>query len=90
MPLSSDGSSNSFKPPRQPSIELSAPFTFQVAKLFHLVQAESEVLYAVGGRAITLAHHAQRLAREALFLLVQGQTADIRVGHLRRLGATDT
>ncbi|MCY3949609.1 MAG: acyl-CoA/acyl-ACP dehydrogenase [Acidimicrobiaceae bacterium] len=52
------------------------------------VRATSALVSSVGGRAITLAHHAQRLAREALFLLVQGQTADIRSGHLRRLGAT--
>ena len=52
------------------------------------IRATSALVSSVGGRAITLAHHAQRLAREALFLLVQGQTADIRSGHLRRLGAT--
>lgn len=52
------------------------------------IRATSALVSSVGGRAITLAHHAQRLAREALFLLVQGQTADIRAGHLRRLGAT--
>lgn len=51
------------------------------------IRATSALVSSVGGRAITLAHHAQRLAREALFLLVQGQTADIRAGHLRRLGA---
>ena len=54
------------------------------------VRATSALVSSVGGRAITLAHHAQRLAREALFLLVQGQTADIRSGHLRRLGATES
>lgn len=52
------------------------------------IRATSALVSSVGGRAITLSHHAQRLAREALFLLVQGQTADIRSGHLRRLGAT--
>ncbi len=51
------------------------------------MRAACALVSSVGGRAITLAHHAQRLAREALFLLVQGQTADIRSGHLRRLGA---
>ena len=54
------------------------------------MRATSALVSSVGGRAITLAHHAQRLAREALFLLVQGQTADIRAGHLRRLGAGPT
>lgn len=53
------------------------------------IRATSALVSSVGGRAITLAHHAQRLAREALFLLVQGQTAEIRAGHLHRLGASD-
>ncbi|WP_420436549.1 acyl-CoA dehydrogenase family protein [Candidatus Poriferisodalis sp.] len=53
------------------------------------IRATSALVSSVGGRAITIGHHAQRLAREALFLLVQGQTADIRAGHLRRLGATE-
>ena len=53
------------------------------------IRATSALVSAVGGRAITVGHHAQRLAREALFLLVQGQTAEIRAGHLRRLGATE-
>lgn len=54
------------------------------------IRATSALVSSVGGRAITLAHHAQRLAREALFLLVQGQTADIRAGHLARLTGTRT
>ena len=53
------------------------------------IRATSALVASVGGRAITLGHDAQRLAREALFLLVQGQTAEIRAGHLRRLGAAD-
>ena len=53
------------------------------------IRATSALVSSVGGRAITLGHHAQRLAREALFLLVQGQTAEIRSGHLRRLGGAD-
>ena len=53
-------------------------------------RATSALVSSIGGRAITREHHAQRLAREALFLLVQGQTADIRTGHLRRLGAADS
>lgn len=35
-----------------------------------------------GGRGIVREHHAQRLAREALFLLVQGQTAAIKSAQL--------
>ena len=38
-----------------------------------------------GGRAIRRDEHAQRLAREALFLLVQGQTPAIRAAQLGRL-----
>lgn len=38
----------------------------------------AKLVAATGGRAITLSEHAQRLAREALFLLVQGQTPQIR------------
>ena len=54
------------------------------------IRATSALVSSVGGRAITLGNHGQRLAREALFLLVQGQTAEIRSGHLRRLGAADS
>ena len=53
------------------------------------IRATSALVSSVGGRAITVGHHAQRLAREALFLLVQGQTAEIRAGHLHRLGAAE-
>ncbi|MFF3849144.1 acyl-CoA dehydrogenase family protein [Streptomyces sp. NPDC002328] len=38
-----------------------------------------------GGRSMLLTHRAQRLAREALFLLVQGQTQESRAAHLRAL-----
>lgn len=38
-----------------------------------------------GGRSLTLTNKAQRLAREALFLLVQGQTAQSRTAHLKAL-----
>ncbi|MFE5813581.1 acyl-CoA dehydrogenase family protein [Streptomyces sp. NPDC056479] len=37
---------------------------------------------AGGGRSLSLTGRAQRLAREALFLLVQGQTAESRGAHL--------
>ncbi|MFJ5774100.1 acyl-CoA dehydrogenase family protein [Streptomyces sp. NPDC093094] len=40
---------------------------------------------AGGGRSMLLGSSAQRLAREALFLLVQGQTANARSAHLRLL-----
>lgn len=38
-----------------------------------------------GGRAFGLTHPAQRLAREGLFLVVQGQTTEVRDAHLRAL-----
>ncbi|MFF5184623.1 acyl-CoA dehydrogenase family protein [Streptomyces sp. NPDC000345] len=38
-----------------------------------------------GGRSMLLTNRAQRLAREALFLLVQGQTAESRSAHLEAL-----
>ncbi|MFF4586425.1 acyl-CoA dehydrogenase family protein [Streptomyces sp. NPDC001388] len=40
-----------------------------------------------GGRSMLLTNKAQRLAREALFLLVQGQTAESRSAHLEALAA---
>ncbi|KUN81394.1 acyl-CoA dehydrogenase family protein [Streptomyces griseoruber] len=40
-----------------------------------------------GGRAMLLTSRAQRLAREALFLLVQGQTGESRRAHLNSLSA---
>ncbi|MGW0578649.1 acyl-CoA dehydrogenase family protein [Streptomyces sp. NPDC002920] len=38
-----------------------------------------------GGRTMLLTHRAQRLAREGLFLLVQGQTRESRTAHLGAL-----
>lgn len=40
---------------------------------------------ATGGRAMALDNPAQRLAREAMFLLIQGQTATVREAHLAAL-----
>lgn len=42
------------------------------------VRAASTLVAATGGSAVLMDHHAQRLAREAMFLLVQGQTAQIK------------
>jgi hypothetical protein len=41
-----------------------------------------------GSRSVTVDQHAQRLAREALFLLVFGSRPGIKSALLRRLGAT--
>ncbi|MFJ3234327.1 acyl-CoA dehydrogenase family protein [Streptomyces sp. NPDC086787] len=43
---------------------------------------------AGGGRAMDLRSPAQRLAREAMFLLVQGQTAPVRQAHLAALSGS--
>jgi alkylation response protein AidB-like acyl-CoA dehydrogenase len=42
------------------------------------LRAATMLVIATGGRSLLLSEHAQRLAREALFLLVFGQTAAIR------------
>nr|WP_199273031.1 acyl-CoA dehydrogenase family protein [Streptomyces broussonetiae] len=47
--------------------------------------ATTAAVVAGGGRSMALTSRAQRLAREALFLLVQGQTAESRAAHLRAL-----
>lgn len=49
------------------------------------VEMSTALVAATGGRAVTLNHHAQRLHREAMFLLVQGQTPQIRDHMLERL-----
>lgn len=49
--------------------------------------ATTAAIVAGGGRSMTLDSCAQRLAREGMFLLVQGQTAEVRRAHLEALGA---
>ncbi|WP_425829455.1 acyl-CoA dehydrogenase family protein [Streptomyces fractus] len=49
--------------------------------------ATTAAVVAGGGRAFSLSAPAQRLAREGLFLVVQGQTADVRAAHLAALRA---
>jgi hypothetical protein len=57
-------------------------------KAFDLMRtATTAAVVAGGGRALDLDNRAQRLAREALFLLVQGQTAEVRRAHLGSLSA---
>ncbi|MFE2136107.1 acyl-CoA dehydrogenase family protein, partial [Streptomyces sp. NPDC059466] len=48
--------------------------------------ATTAAVVAGGGRAMDLRGPAQRLAREGMFLLVQGQTAAVRAAHLAALG----
>ncbi|MEU0075454.1 acyl-CoA dehydrogenase family protein [Streptomyces sp. NPDC006332] len=47
--------------------------------------ATTAAVVSVGGRSMLLTNRAQRLAREALFLLVQGQTRESRTAHLHAL-----
>ena len=53
-----------------------------LAGLQHLTTA---LVAALGGSAMERAHPAQRLAREALFYVVQAQSADGRAATLDRL-----
>lgn len=46
------------------------------------VRATSALVVQGGGRSVELADHAQRLAREATFLLVFGQTRAIKAAQL--------
>lgn len=48
------------------------------------VRAASALVVAGGGRSILASEHAQRLAREAMFLLVLAQTPTLRAAQLRR------
>ena len=50
-----------------------------------LQAATTAAVVSAGGRSMLLTHRAQRLAREALFLLVQGQTRESRMAHLNAL-----
>ncbi|WP_133914424.1 acyl-CoA dehydrogenase family protein [Streptomyces sp. NBC_00582] len=52
-----------------------------------LQAATTAAVVTGGGRSMLLTSRAQRLAREALFLLVQGQTQESRRSHLDALGA---
>ncbi|GGJ30087.1 acyl-CoA dehydrogenase [Streptomyces brasiliensis] len=47
--------------------------------------ATTAAVVAGGGRSMALTSRAQRLAREGLFLLVQGQTAESREAHMNSL-----
>jgi alkylation response protein AidB-like acyl-CoA dehydrogenase len=49
--------------------------------------ATTAAIVAGGGRAMDLGSRAQRLAREGMFLLVQGQTAEARRRHLGSLAS---
>ncbi len=54
------------------------------------VRATCALVASTGGSALFVEQQAQRLAREALFLLVQGQTPEIKRYHLERLTASSS
>ena len=64
----------------------SMPIARADASLF-AVRAATALVASTGGRAVTRAEHGQRLLREAMFLLVQGQTPEIRTDLLAKLYA---
>ncbi|MFQ3329299.1 MAG: alkylation response protein AidB-like acyl-CoA dehydrogenase [Candidatus Poriferisodalaceae bacterium] len=49
------------------------------------IRSTAALLASRGGSGMIVDQHAQRLAREALFLLVQGQTPEIKKIHVERL-----
>jgi alkylation response protein AidB-like acyl-CoA dehydrogenase len=54
---------------------------------YHLMRAATTAaVVAGGGWSLAMGSRAQRLAREAMFLLVQGQTSETRAAHLGALG----
>ena len=55
-----------------------------------LMTATTAAVVAGGGKALSLTSKPQRLAREALFLLVQGQTTESRGVHLKTLARRPT
>jgi len=57
------------------------------ASLF-AVRSATALVATTGGRAVMLENHAQRLMREAMFVLVQGQTPTIKAAMLKDLSAT--
>jgi len=56
------------------------------ASLF-AVQAATALVARTGGRAVMMSEHAQRLMREAMFVMVQGQTPAIKASMLTKLTA---
>ncbi|MEV5319972.1 acyl-CoA dehydrogenase family protein [Streptomyces sp. NPDC052687] len=61
------------------------------ARAFDLMRAATTAaVVAGGGRTMSLDHPAQRLAREGMFLLVQGLTAPVREAQLAALTASCT
>ncbi|MDT3400079.1 acyl-CoA dehydrogenase family protein [Streptomyces sp. B1866] len=73
---------------REPDPECLAARLAVKTRAYELLRAATTAaVVAGGGHALLLGDPAQRLAREALFLLVQGQTREVRTAHLRTLAA---
>ncbi len=69
------------------ALDLAAPEDAPVARARAselAMRAATALIVAGGGRSITMENHAQRLAREALFLLVFGQTPAIKAAQVQR------
>ncbi len=69
----------------QSDLELAALAQARADTSWLAVRASAALIAAEGGKSMILNSHAQRLGREALFLLVQGQTAPIRAAQLQTL-----
>lgn len=74
---------------RRRDLDASSPETVSIARAeaaLFAVRASTALVATSGGRAVAMDHDAQRLHREAMFLMVQGQTPAIRQLELERLG----
>ena len=65
--------------------DIGAAATSRAAASWLAVRASAALIAFEAGRSMIMTSHAQRLGREAMFLLVQGQTAPIREAQLRLL-----
>jgi len=69
------------------ALQESTPETVSAARAWAAeiaVRAASALVVSGGGRSLLVREQAQRLAREAMFLLVFGQTASIRAAQMQR------
>lgn len=69
------------------ALDASSPATVPAARAWAAelaMRAATVLVVTGGGRSVLASEHAQRLAREAVFLLVFGQTAAIKVAELER------
>ncbi|WP_105968032.1 acyl-CoA dehydrogenase family protein [Streptomyces geranii] len=71
---------------RRPQEHIAQRLTLKTRAYDLMRTATTAGIVAGGGRSMDLTSPAQRLAREGLFLLIQGQTTDVREAHLASLG----